>query len=69
MIYTVKELDCFSLIGQKVELTNNQSNNSQIARQFWKEFNLNLKKQSLSQDSNWIKYALMERRKGKLFYY
>ena len=69
MIYTVKALDFFSLIGQEVELTNNQSNNSQIAKQFWKEFNLNLKKQSLSQDSNWIKYALMERREGNLFYY
>lgn len=37
--------------------------------QFWRKFNSNLKKSYLLQSGNWIKYAFMERRNGKLFYF
>ena len=69
MIYCTEELDSFIVIGQEVELTNSQSQNSLIAKQFWKEFNCNLKNEYLSQRGNWVKYAFMERRLGKLFYF
>ena len=36
MIYCTEELDSFIVIGQEVELTNSQSQNSLIAKQFWK---------------------------------
>lgn len=69
MKYTIRELNAFSVIGQEVELTNYQKKNIQISTQFWKKFNGNLKKSYLSQSGNWIKYAFMERRNGKLYYF
>lgn len=69
MNYTIKELGAFSIIGQEIELTNFQIRNIQISTQFWRKFNSNLKKSYLSQSGNWIKYAFMEKREGKLFYY
>lgn len=69
MKYTICELEAFSVIGQEIELTNFQRQNVQICTQFWRTFNKNLKKLYLSQSGNWIKYAFMERRNGKLFYY
>lgn len=68
MKYTIRELEAFSVIGQEVELTNYQKRNIQISTQFWRNFNSNLKKSYLSQSGNWIKYAFMEKRNGKLFY-
>lgn len=68
MKYTIRELNAFSVIGQEVELTNYQKKNIQISTQFWRKFNSNLKKSYLSQSGNWVKYAFMERRNGKLYY-
>lgn len=69
MKYTIRELEAFSVIGQEVELTDYKKRNIQISTQFWRKFNSNLKKSYLSQPGNWIKYAFMERRNGKLFYF
>ena len=69
MKYKIYELEAFSVIGQEAELTDYQKRNIQISTQFWKKFNSNLKKSYLSQSGNWIKYAFMERRNGKLFYF
>ena len=69
MNYTIRELEVFSVIGQEVELTNYQKRNIQISTQFWRKFNSNLKKLYFSQSGNWIKYAFMERKNGKLFYF
>lgn len=65
----IRELEAFSVIGQKVELTNFQRQNIQISTQFLQVFNMRLKKNYLSQYGNWIKYAFMERVNGKLFYF
>ena len=69
MNYTICEMDSFSVIGQKIELTNRQKENIKICIEFWREFNNNLKKAYLLQLGNWIKYAFMERREDRLFYY
>jgi len=69
MKYTIRELEAFSVIGQEVELTNYQKRNIQISTQFWRKFNADLKKSYLSQFGNWIKYAFMIKRNGKLFYF
>ena len=69
MNYSIRELDAFSVIGQEVELTNYQKKNIQISTQFWRKFNSSLKKSYLSQSGNWVKYAFMERRNGKLYYF
>ena len=67
--FSIKELNAFAVIGQEVELTNYQKKNIQISTQFWRKFNSSLKKAYLSQSGNWVKYAFMERRNGKLYYY
>ena len=46
-----------------------QKKNIQISTQFWRKFNSSLKKAYLSQSGNWVKYAFMERRNGKLYYF
>lgn len=69
MNYIIREMEAFSVIGQEVELTNFQNRNIKICTQFWREFNSNLKRAYLSQAGNWLKYAFMQRRKEKLFYY
>lgn len=69
MNYDIRVLDAFSVIGQETELTGFQRKNVEISMQFWRTFNKNLKKLYLSQYGNWIKYAFMERRDGKLLYY
>lgn len=65
----IRELEAFSVIGQKVELTDFQRQNIQISTQFWQVFNMRLKKNYLSQCENWIKYVFIERVNGKLFYF
>lgn len=67
--FSIKELNAFAVIGQEVELTNYQKKNIQISTQFWRKFNSSLKKAYLSQSGNWVKYAFMERRNGKLYYF
>lgn len=69
MNYTIREQEAFSVIGQKIELTNRQKENIKICVEFWRKFNNNLKKAYLSQSGNWIKYAFIEREEDKLFYY
>lgn len=69
MKYLIRELEAFSVIGQKIELTNSKRNNILISTGFWRTFNNNLKKAYLSQGGNWVKYAFMERIDGKLYYY
>lgn len=67
--FSIKELNAFAVIGQEVELTNYQKKNIKISTQFWRKFNSSLKKAYLSQSGNWVKYAFMERRNGKLYYF
>lgn len=69
MNYTIRELNGFTVIGQAIELTNSQRKNTHISTEFWKTFNKNLKKAYLSQSGNWVKYAFMEKKNGKLLYY
>ena len=69
MNYPICEMDSFSAIGQEMELTNRQKENIKICVELWREFNDNLKKAYLSQSGNWIKYAFMERKEDRLFYY
>ena len=64
--FSIKELNAFAVIGQEVELTDYQKKNIQISTQFWRKFNSSLKKAYLSHSGNWVKYAFMERRNGKL---
>lgn len=69
MNYRIEQLDTFFIIGQEIEITNSKKENIRISTSFWKQFNVNLKKEYLSQSPNWLKYAFMERRDGKLYYY
>lgn len=69
MKYSIREKGTFSVIGQEVLLTSQRTKNIQISTQFWRTFNANLKKAYLSQSGNWLKYAIMERRDEKLFYF
>ncbi len=69
MIYSIQEHPAFSVIGHDIEMTNYQRENIQISKQFWKQFNANLKKSYLAQSGNWTKYAFMEKRDGILRYY
>ncbi|MDD3417218.1 MAG: GyrI-like domain-containing protein [Lachnospiraceae bacterium] len=69
MIYRIQEHPAFSVIGQEIVMTNYQRENIQISKQFWNQFNANLKKSYLTQSGNWTKYAFMERRDGALYYY
>lgn len=69
MNYTLRKLETFLVIGQEVELTQNQRKNIEISTRFWQIFNKNLKKEQLSQSGNWLKYAFMERKNGQLFYF
>lgn len=69
MIYSIQEHSAFLVIGQETGMTNYQMENIKISKQFWKQFNENLKKSYLAQSGNWTKYAFMEKRDGKLFYY
>lgn len=69
MNYRIQELDSFAVVGQEVELSNKQSKNLQLSMNFWPRFNANLKRAQLSQSSNWVKYAFMQRRDDKVFYY
>lgn len=69
MNYRIQTLDEFLIIGQEIELTNSQRQNIQISTSFWRQFNTNLKTFHLSQSGHWIKYALMERRRGRLYYF
>ena len=69
MNYTICEIEAFSIIGQEIELTSSKRKNVQISTNFWRKFNNNLKRAYLSQSGNWVKYAFMERRNEKLFYY
>lgn len=41
IIFSIKELNTFSVIGQEIELTNYQKKNIQISTQFWRKFNKN----------------------------
>ena len=64
-----KGIKGFGVIGQEGKPTNYQKKNIQISTQFWRKFNSSLKKAYLSQSGNWVKYAFMERRNGKLYYF
>ncbi|WMI81437.1 GyrI-like domain-containing protein [Anaerotignum sp. MB30-C6] len=69
MSHSIQERDAFTLIGRSVQLTNSKKENVRICSQFWRSFNSDLKKSCLSMCENWVKYALMERKNGKLFYF
>lgn len=47
MNYRICELESFSVIGQEIELTNSQKENTKICVDFWRKFNNNLKKEYL----------------------
>lgn len=69
MNYTLHKLEGFLVVGQEIELTQSQRKNIEISTYFWRTFNMHLKKGRLSQSGNWLKYAFMERKNGRLFYY
>lgn len=54
MIYSIQEYPAFSVIGQEIGMTNYQRENLKISKQFWKQFNANLKKSYLAQSGNWF---------------
>lgn len=68
-IYSIRQSDSITLIGQSVKLTKQKTTNIKISTQFWQTFNVNLKKSKLTQGGNWVKYAVMERKGNALFYY
>lgn len=69
MKYEIQALDGFLVIGQEVKLTNFQKKNLQISTEFWPRFNRNLRKAYLSQQGNWVKYAVTLKKEGELFYF
>lgn len=70
MMYELKELPAFSVIGLELELTKQKSKNLERCMAFWPAFNHQLKNHRLSQQKgNWTKFAFMERREGRLYYY
>lgn len=69
MDYQIIELEDFSVIGVRYELSKSLSNNLKLAQNFWKEFNNKLKINKLYLGSNWCKYAFIERIEDKVFYY
>ncbi len=66
MNYTICEMDSFSVIGQKIELTNRQKENIKICVEFWREFNNNLKKAYLLQSGNWIKICFYGKKRRQI---
>ena len=64
MDYQIIELEEFSVIGIRYELTKSLSNNVKLAQNHWKIFN-----SKLYLGSNWCKYAFIEKIENKIFYY
>ena len=58
MDYQIIELEEFSVIGIRYELSNH-----------WKIFNSKLRDNKLYLGSNWCKYAFIEKIENKIFYY
>lgn len=58
--YTIVPMEYKKIYGLSVNLTKSQSNNYQIINNFWKEFNVKLKKSNLSNKigGNWEKYGI-----------
>ena len=66
--YSIRQCAAFSLMGQAVKLTDQKTANIKICIQFWQHFNADLKKENLTQNRNWVKYAVMERINNDLIY-
>ena len=69
MDYQIIELEEFSVIGIRYELSKSLSNNVKLAQNHWKIFNSKLRDNKLYLGSNWCKYAFIEKIENKIFYY
>lgn len=69
MDYKIIELEEFSVIGIRYELSKSLSNNIKLAQNYWKNFNIKLRNNKLYLGSNWCKYAFIEKIENKVFYY
>ena len=69
MDYQIIELEEFSVIGIRYELSKSLSNNVKLAQNHWKMFNSKLRNNKLYLGSNWCKYAFIEKIENKIFYY
>lgn len=69
MDYQIIELEEFSVIGIRYELSKSLSNNVKLAQNHWKIFNSKLRNNKLYLGSNWSKYAFIEKIENKIFYY
>ncbi len=69
MDYQIIELEEFSVIGIRYELSKSLSNNIKLAQNHWKTFNGKLRNNKLYLGSNWYKYAFVEKVNNKIFYY
>ena len=61
MDYQIIELEEFSVIGIRYELSKSLSNNVKLAQNHWKMFNSKLRNNKLHLGSNWCKYAFIEK--------
>lgn len=69
MKYQIMELEEFTVIGSRYELSKSLSNNIKLAHNHWKNFNMKLKNNKLYLGDNWCKYAFIEKIENKIFYY
>ena len=69
MEYQIIELEEFSVIGTRYELSKSLSNNIKLAQNHWKTFNRKLRNNKLYLGDNWCKYAFIEKIENKIFYY
>ena len=69
MDYQIIELEEFSVIGIRYELSKSLSNNVKLAQNHWKIFNSKLRDNKLYLGRNWCKYAFIEKIENKIFYY
>lgn len=65
----IKELEDFSVIGLRYELSKSLSNNVKLAQNHWKIFNSKLRNNKLYLGNTWCKYAFIEKIENKIFYY
>ena len=61
MDYQIKELEDFSVIGLRYELSKLLSNNVKLAQNHWKIFNSKLRNNKLYLGNIWCKYALLKK--------
>ncbi len=53
MDYKIKKIKGFGVCGLQTEITKNQKRNMDICKTFWVYFNQELKRNRLTQNTNW----------------